>query len=254
VVPMGSISPSYILGEAEVMGIYAGIPGALRHPWEMEYLVKNLGLEAAVNEELRAKSGVFLMGNTAAAFELVLKKKIEPDANLAGIKLRSAGNLLKYLAAAGFAAQYIAGAEIYPALQTGVVDGANWGGTQGALSMKLWEVAHIHMKPALVIANEAYLVNQAAYEALPNDLRMIFTSLLEEHYYLRTNEYTRSEAVALSVGTSKMGVKVEHFSDGILESFAKASRAILAEEMAKGPKAKAMGEKLIGLQKELGYI
>lgn len=41
--------------------------------------------------------------------------------------------------------------------------------------------------------------------------------------------------------------------DDVLAKFADASKAILAKEMDKGPKAKEMGDKLIGLMKDLGY-
>lgn len=253
IVPMGALSTSYVLDEGELMGLFGGIPGTLREPWQMTYFIKNFGVEDALNEELRASKGVFMRSDVAYPTELVLKKELKPGANLGAIKVRSHGNLMKYLGAAGFAAQFIPGSELYQALATGVMDGAHWGAAQGALSMKLWEVAPHHMKPPLVIANETYVINQAAYEKVPAELRAIFDALMEEHYYRRTNEYTHLEAVALKTGIEKMGVKVVEFPDDVQARFAEASSQILAQEMTKGPKAKAMGEKLLGLMKDLGY-
>ena len=40
--------------------------------------------------------------------------------------------------------------------------------------MKFWEVAKFHMKPALGIANDAYIINTAALDKLPADLRLQF--------------------------------------------------------------------------------
>ncbi|HRO59660.1 MAG TPA: substrate-binding domain-containing protein [Burkholderiaceae bacterium] len=252
VVQMGTTSPAYNLAESELLGMYMGIPGTLREPWEMMHLNKNLGLEDAVNEQMRPK-GVIYMADKAYPTELVLKKKIEPGADLAGIKVRSAGNLLEYLKAAGFAPQQVAGPEIYQAISTGVVDGAHWGAAIGALSMKFWEVAPVHMKPSLLLAHDVYIINVAAYDKLPEDLRLIFTSLVENRYFQRSVEYQHQEAIALNTGISKMDVKVEHYPDDVLARFAEASKVILAKEMDKGPKAKEMGEKLTSLMKDLGY-
>ncbi|MFA7503785.1 MAG: TRAP transporter substrate-binding protein DctP [Burkholderiaceae bacterium] len=253
VVQMGTTNPGYNPAETELHGLYFGMPGTLRDPWELMYLTKNLGLEAAVNDEMRPK-GLFYMADKAYPTELVLKNKIEAGADLGAVKVRSYGNTLEFLAAAGFAPQQVDGSELYQAIATGVVDGAHWGAAQGALSMKLWEVAPIQMRPALAISNDTYIINVAAYDELPDDLRLIFISLLEERYYRRSLQYKELEVTALNTGVAKMNVQVEQFPDDVLARFAEASRDILAKEMAKGPKAEEFGDKLIGLMKKLGYV
>ncbi|MFZ5784300.1 MAG: TRAP transporter substrate-binding protein DctP [Pseudomonadota bacterium] len=253
VVPMGTISPGYILGEAQAMGLFYGVPGTLRETWEMLQLTKNLGIEDMVNEELRPK-GVIIKGEKAYPTELVLRKKIETLADLGSLKVRSAGTMLEYLAAAGASPQQVAGPEIYQALATGVVDGAHWGAAIGALSMKFWEVARYHMKPALGITNDAWIVNVAALNKLPPDLKLQFTSLLEERYFLRSVEYLQKEAIALNTGVTKMNVEVVRFPNEVLKKFAEASEKILKKEEAKGPIAAKGAQALIGLMKDLGYV
>ena len=227
VVPMGSTSSTYNLGESELAGFYYGIPGAFRDAWEMALFTKQFGLEEAINDELRPK-GVFYMADKSVSTELVLKRELSDDTNLGGIKIRSSGILVDFLGAAGFMPQAIAGPELYQALATGVVDGAHWGGPAGAMSMKLWEVAPVHMRQSLVISNETYVINVKAYEALPDDLRAIFRTLLEERFYARTME-----------------TKLARFDE--------ASKVVLEKEMEKGDRARRIGEKLIEFRKELGH-
>ena len=74
VVPMGTISPAYILGEAQAMGLFYGVPGTLRETWEMMQLTKNLGIEKMVNDELRPK-GVVIKGEKAYPTEVVLGRR-----------------------------------------------------------------------------------------------------------------------------------------------------------------------------------
>ncbi|ABD06001.1 Twin-arginine translocation pathway signal [Rhodopseudomonas palustris HaA2] len=252
VVPMGTISPAYILGEAQAMGLLYGVPGTLRETWEMMHLTKNLGIEKMVNEELRPK-GVVIFAEKAYPTEVVLKRKIGSAADLGSLKIRSAGSMLEYLAAAGASPQQIAGPEIYQAISTGVVDGAHWGAAVGALSMKFWEVAPFHMKPALGFTNDAYIINTAALDKLPADLRIQLLSLIEERYFLRSVEYLHQEAVALSTGKTKMNVEVVRFSDDVLGRFTAASKTILQKETAKGAIATKGGEALTKLMSDLGY-
>ncbi len=252
VVPMGTISPAYILGEAQAMGLLYGVPGTLRESWEMMHLTKNLGIEKMVNDELRPK-GVIIMAEKAYPTEVVLKKKIASAADLGSLKIRSTGTMLEYLAAAGSSPQQIAGPEIYQAISTGVVDGAHWGAAIGALSMKFWEVAKFHMKPALGFANDAYIVNIAALDKLPADLRLQFLSLVEERYFRRSVEYLHQEAVALTTGKAKMDVEVVRFPDDVQKKFAAASKEILKKETSKGEVANKGGEVLTKLMTDLGY-
>lgn len=252
VIPMGSTFPGFNLGESELFGLYSGVPGTLQEPWQMTHWVKNLGLEDAVNESMASKDVVF-RAHMSYPMELCLKEQLEPDTNLGGLKVASFGTILNYLDGAGFAAQSISGGELYQALATGVLDGANWGAAQGHLSMKLWEVAPVQMKPALAIVTDVFVINKKAFDELPDDLRIIFDGLLQERYLRRTAEYTLGEVIAINTGVDKMGVTVQRFPDVVMEKFAGASRKILASEMEKGPLAREQGEVLKNLLGQLGY-
>ncbi|MEZ5729618.1 MAG: TRAP transporter substrate-binding protein DctP [Burkholderiaceae bacterium] len=253
VVEMGTLSAAYILGEAQAMGLGYGVPGSLLEPWEMTHYLKNLGGEALINEELLPK-GIIYRTEKAYTTELVVNKKIQTLDDFKSLKLRSAGTLLAYLAAAGASPTHIAGPELYQSLATGVVDGAHWGAAQGALTMKLWEVARYHMKPALGITTDAYVFNKAAVDKLPADLRLILMSLVEERFFSRTAEYQHKEAIALTKGRTSMKVEVVQFPKEVQARFAQASKDILAKEAAKGPLAAPGAAARTALMKDLGYV
>ena len=221
VVPMAATFPGFNLGESELFGMYAGVPGTLQEPWQKTHLVKNLGLENAVNEAMESK-GVLFRAHMSYPMELCLKKEIGPDTNLASLKVGSFGTILNYLGEAGFGAQTISGGELYQALATGVLDGANWGAAQGHLSMKLWEVAPVQMKPALAIVTDVFVINRKAFDELPEDIRMIFDSVMQERYLRRTAEYQLGEVMAMNTGVEKMGVNAQRFPDSVMQRFAQA--------------------------------
>ncbi len=252
VVEMGTLSAAYILGEAQAMGLAYGVPGSLREPWELMHYLKNMGGEALVNQELEPK-GVIYRTEKAYSTELVVKKKIASIDDFKALKVRSAGTMLDFLAAAGAAPTQVAGPELYQALSTGVVDGAHWGAAQGALTMKLWEVAPYHMKPSMGITTDAYVFNKAAVDKLPADLRLHLMSLADERFFSRTCEYQHKEAVALTKGRTTMKVQVVQWPAAVQKKFDEASDAILSKEAAKGELAAKGAAALRGLMKDLGY-
>jgi len=252
VVPMGTVSPSYLLEKAQAAGFLYGIPGTFRENWEPQHAAKNLGLEAMVNEEL-VPDGVMLMSEKAYPTEMVVSKKIESAADFQGLKIRSSGTMLDYLAAAGAAPQYIPGAELYQSLSSGVVDGAHWGAAIGAQSMSLWEVAKYHYKPALGFTIDAFIMNVDALESLPDDLRKEIVNLMEIRFFRRSSEYMHKEAIALSEGMANQGVEVVRLPDDVLELLAQASTDIMAKEAEKGEIAARAAEVTKTLLSDLGY-
>ncbi len=253
VVPMGTISPSYITDNAQAATFVYGIPGTLRQAWEMEHAMKNLGVEALVNEDLNA-DGVHLMCEKVLPTEMTVSKKIESAADFQGLKIRSSGSMLDYLAAAGAAPQYIPGSELYQSLSSGVVDGAHWGAAIGAQSMSLWEVCKYHYKPVLAQTTDAFIMNIDALEELPEDLRAALEEIITTRFFLRSAEYQHKEAIALSEGVANEGIEVLQLPDDVLELLANASATILETEGQKGERAAKAADVYRTLMSDMGYV
>ncbi len=253
VVEMGTISPGYVLGEAPMAGLALGVPGTFREPWEFQHYLKNMGAEKLFNEEL-AYHGIVAAAEKVYPTELVVSKEIAESGDFSSMKLRSSGSYLKYLEAAGASPQYIAGPELYQSLASGVVDGAHWGAAQGAKSMSLWEVAKFHMKPTMGLAMDTLIMNKAAVDALPDDLRETLANHLEVRFWKRCAEYQYKEITALAAGIAEQNVQVKQFPDGVLKKFSEASGAILTEERGKGGNAEKGADMLTDFLKVLGYV
>lgn len=252
VVPMGTISPSYIGDQAQAATFVYGIPGTLRQAWEMEHAMKNLGVEALVNEDLNP-DGVHLMCEKVLPTEMTASKRIESAADFRGLKIRSSGSMLDYLAAAGAAPQFVPGSELYQALSSGVVDGAHWGAAIGAQSMSLWEVCKYHYKPVLAQTTDAFILNIEALEALPGDLRKALEETITTRFFLRSAEYQHKEAIALAEGQANEGIEVVQLPDDVLELLAEASASILEAEGQKGERAAKAADVYRTLMKDMGY-
>ena len=254
VIEMGTISPAYIRDRVSVAGIASGLPFAFRNTWEAAYFHKNLGFEEMIRAEV-AEHGVFYATDKVYPTEMVVKSPIESLADFESLKIRSSGALQEFLTEAGAAATYLPGPELYPALATGVVDGAHWGAVQGAKSMGLYEVAKYHVHPALNIAGtDAFVISQDALDALPEDLRDILLNALEEQFWFRTNEYTYKEQIALAAAKAEQGVQVTRLPDEVAQHLAVAATAAWEKEAEKSEMAAEALEKLKSFLADLGHI
>ena len=234
-IQIGSLNSGYALSQVPVLAVANGLPMAFNDPWEAVYFHKWMGYEKMLREEV-AKHGMYWATDKANATELTLKKKIATMADFKGLKLRSSGLWQKYLTLLGAAASYIPAGEIYASLSSGVVDGLHYGAAQGAMSMKLYEVNKFHLKPAIgVSGNDGWVINQKAMDQLPKDIREILISTLEEHFLIRTNQYTFLEERTLSAAVRDNGVEVVRLSPAESQKMRIAAVKIWDEVAARGP-------------------
>lgn len=253
VVPMGTISPSYIQDHAQAASFMYGIPGTLRESWEMQHVIKNLGVEALVNEDLMGQ-GTMILAEKVLPTELALTRDIKSAADFRGLKIRSSGTMLDYLALAGAAPQFVPGGELYQALSSGVVDGAHWGAAVGAKSMSLWEVCKFHVKPPIAQTTDAYVVNLDALNGLADDMRQTFLDTVESRFFRRSVEYVHAEAIALTRGRQEDALQVITLPEDVLELLSAASVKVMETEAAKGERAAKAADIYRGLMADMGYI
>ncbi|MCO6387610.1 TRAP transporter substrate-binding protein DctP [Aliihoeflea sp. 40Bstr573] len=252
VIQMGTISPAYAMGEMETAGIAFGLPAAFENEWEAQYFFKTLGFEDMVREDA-AEHGLYYSTDKIFTNEMVLTAKPETADDFRALTIRSSGTLQNYLTDAGAAVSSIPGSELYQALSSGVVDGAHWGAVQGALSMSLYEVARYHVRPPLSIGGiDAFIINQEAIDALPEDVQQILYNTLEEQFWRRTNEYIVGEQRALARAQAEHDVEVIELPQDVRDQMLQAAQASWQREREKGEKAAAAMDLLDDYLAELG--
>lgn len=105
--------------------------------------------------------------------EIVLRKPVKDLAGLKGLKIRNAGGLASiYLKAWGVVPTFTTWAEVYPAIQRGVIDGVETA-TIGVQTAKLYEVAPYFLKTDGPVNHFYVSVNKAAWDALSPDVQKI---------------------------------------------------------------------------------
>lgn len=252
ILQMGYTSPAYLMEYMPTTGLAFAVPGAFQDVWEAVYFWKNLGFEDLIREEA-AQQGVYYFTDKLYPTEMVLRKPVNSLRDFSSLRIRSAGMLQRYITQIGAATSYIPGPDIYPALSTGVVDGAHWGAVQEANSLSLYETAKYHVRPALGIGGvEAFIINKKAMESLPADIRQIVTETLEEHFWLRTMEYQYQELKLLKQLSEEKGVQVVELPEEVQAKMWEVGRQMRAEEAKKSDNAREAVRRLEEYLKSVG--
>jgi TRAP-type C4-dicarboxylate transport system substrate-binding protein len=254
ILEMGTISPAYAQDKVSLAGIASGLPFAFRNVWEAAYFHQNMGFEQMLRDEA-AEHGVYWATDKVYPTEMVVKEPINTWDDFTSLKIRSSGALQTFLTEAGAAASYIPGSELYSALDSGIVDGAHWGASQGASSMGLYEVAKHHVQPALNIAGtDVIIVSQKALNKLPEDMQKIVKDALAEQFWVRTNEYQYKERITLAEAIAEQGVQVNVLPDEVQDKLVQTAQKMWDEEAKRGDNAKKALAMLKDYLAELGYL
>ena len=156
----GTGSPAYWMTIVPIAGVAGNCPMTFREPWEGLYFHFVMGFENML-KEAHAKHNLLYYTEKIYPTAMIGKKPIHKIEDFKGYKIRSSGAIADLLRDLGAAPTMIQGSELYLSLQTGVVEGAHWGAAQGALSMKLCEVAKYYIQPNLAMAGtDVILVNK----------------------------------------------------------------------------------------------
>lgn len=245
-------SSAYPRDQVPLMDVASGLPMNFRNVWECIYYNKWLGFDDMVKEAF-AKHGLYYSADKVYPTELSLKKPVRSIADFKGLKLRSSGILQTYLTSLGAAASYLPGSEIYAALSSGVVDGAHWGAVQGSDSMGFYEVNKYHLRPALNIAQtDIWLINQKALDQLPQDIQDIVKATLDEHFWLRTNQYQYLEEITLAKVQKEKGVQLITLGDEDVKKMKEAALATWDEVAKRSPECAKAVQMLKDFQASLG--
>ena len=118
----------YYVGKDPTFAIYASVPFGLNARQQNSWWYQGGGKE--LGNEFFKKFGVigFPCGNTGTQMGGWFRKEIKTVADLSGLKMRIGGIAGQVLQKVGVVPQQLAGGDIYPALEKGTIDAAEWVG------------------------------------------------------------------------------------------------------------------------------
>ena len=215
---------------------YAGLP--MLDPTDFDKWLKGFraGLEI-VNQAYREKSAVRFMGLTVAGtgFRFMMGKPISGLDDLKGKRIRVFGTQgAKAVQYFGGSPQTIPPAELYPALQRGVVDGAIRA-PDDAWSFGERDVYKSMIDPPMQLAPGGVYIAVRVWDKLPPDVQQLLTSFSEEFNPQVLNYFHQSDQKAIENLKAK-GMRVIEVGPADTKRLAEARTQYWADVVAKSPK------------------
>ena len=198
------------------------------------------GGDAVYNDFLKEYNvHAFLAGNTGAQMGGWYRKEIKTVEDLKGLKMRIGGFAGQVLVKLGVVPQQIAGGEIYPALEKGTIDAAEWVGPYDDEKLGFNKVAKFYYYPGWWEGGPALhvLVNQKALSELPKDYRAILEAACAEGNSIMMARYDAGNPEALKRLVAG-GAQLRPFSRPVMEACYKAAVELYSETAAKNAKFK----------------
>jgi TRAP-type mannitol/chloroaromatic compound transport system substrate-binding protein len=183
------------------------------------------------------------MGNTGGQTFGWFRKEIKSPADFNGVKMRVAGFGGRVLAKLGVVPQQIAGGDIYPALEKGTLDAAEWVGPHDDEKLGFQKVAkYMHIPGVLELeANSCLYVNKAAWAALPPSYQSIVRGACAFALMEMLAKYDALNAKAITRLVAQ-GTQIVVLTPETLRALRNALEQVLDEESAKSEQFKKVSD------------
>ncbi len=236
-VEAGHTASYYYVGKDPTFTFAATVPFGLTARQQNAWIQQGGGMEL-LREFFKGYNTVnFPAGNTGTQMGGWFRKEIKSVADLQGLKFRIGGFAGQVVSKLGAVPQQIAGGDIYPALEKGTIDAAEWIGPYDDEKLGFNKVAKYYYYPGWWEGglNVSALVNQQQWEQLPKTYQAAFEAACHEATIIMNAKYDVENPAALRRLVAG-GAQLRPFPRDVMEACYKAAFELYDETAKSNPK------------------
>jgi TRAP-type mannitol/chloroaromatic compound transport system substrate-binding protein len=193
-------------------------------------------------DELYAPFGAkpFMGGNTGVCMGGWFRREVNGLDDLKGLKIRSLGLGGEIYRRLGATPQTTSPGEIFSAIQSGLVDGAEFVGPGSDIALGLYRVAPFYYGPGFNKPNGTgeCIISLKLWNELDAETKAIVQHACASEASFALSEAERLNADALAALTDQHGVKLRTFPPALVAAARQEARAVLAELAGTGAAAR----------------
>ncbi|WP_102958676.1 TRAP transporter substrate-binding protein [Mangrovicella endophytica] len=241
----------YYVGKDPTYALGATVPFTLNarglHAWL--YYGGGVGL---LNEYFNGQGIHYLPGgNTGTQMGGWFRKEINTVEDLKGLKMRIAGLAGQALGKLGVVPQQIAGGDIYPSLERGTIDAAEWIGPYDDEKLGFYKVAPFYYYPGWWEGSLAlcFFINNEQFNSLPASYKSLLATAARASTIEMLAEYDYKNPIALKQLVAA-GAKLRPFSQEIMSASFNATQEVYKEINASNPAFKKIYDSMVAFRAE----
>jgi TRAP-type mannitol/chloroaromatic compound transport system substrate-binding protein len=250
-VEAGHTAGYYYVGKDPTFALDTTIPFGLNTRQQNAWMYHGGGLEL-MREFFKDYNIIsFPAGNTGAQMGGWFRKEIKTVEDLKGLKFRIGGFAGQVLTPLGVVPQQLAGGDIYPALEKGTIDAAEWVGPYDDEKLGFNKVAQFYHYPGWWEGGPmlSTLVNMAAWEQLPSTYKNALEAACYEANTWMVAKYDAVNPAALR-RLAAAGTQLRPFPREVLQACWQSANKIYEETSAKNAKFKKVYDSWVKFRDE----
>jgi len=245
-------TPGYSTAKYPALAFFTAVPFG---PGFGEYMAwKWFGGGQELRDEIYGKHNMVAFDNLAIGPETsgCFRKEITSLDQMRGMKMRFFGLGAKVMQKLGVSTQLLAAADIYPALERGVIDATEFSMPAMDINLGFYQIAKYNYFPGWhqQTSVSELLINRDAYNKLSKAHKAILRIALGESVAWVYAETEAKNFGAMKEMADKHGVIVKRWPDSFLKAYEKAWLEVVAEESAKDPLFKKVADSYFGFRKK----
>jgi TRAP-type mannitol/chloroaromatic compound transport system substrate-binding protein len=244
----------YYWGKDPTYAFGTGIPFGLDNRLQNAWLYYGGGTDL-LNEFFATQNLIaFPCGNTGAQMGGWFRKEIKSLADFQGVKMRIGGFAGKIISKVGVVPQQIAGGDIYPALEKGTIDAAEWVGPYDDEKLGFYKVAPFYYYPGWWEGGSSLhtMINTAKWAELPPAYQSIIKSACQAANGDMMASYDAKNPAALKRVVAA-GAKLRPYPQDVLEACFNAAKETYEETSASNPAFKKIFDSMAAFRAD-GYL
>jgi TRAP-type mannitol/chloroaromatic compound transport system substrate-binding protein len=241
----------YWQGKSKAFNFFAAVPYGMTADELHAWIYWGGGQEVWDKVAAPFKIKAFLSGNTGVQMGGWFNKEINNIEDLKGLKFRMPGLGGEVMRRIGVAIVNLPGGEIFPALQSGAIDGTEWVGPWNDLAFGFYKVAKFYYYPGFHEpgTSNSLGINTDVWDSFTATQKTIVQTACMAEANRSLAEFNAKNGDALQTLLTKHGVKLKKFSDDVLKALGEASGEVMAETGAGDAATKEVYESFLASRK-----
>jgi TRAP-type mannitol/chloroaromatic compound transport system substrate-binding protein len=245
-------TPGYHTGKYPVLAFFTTVPFGPSNIGEF-LAWKWHGGGNAMRDEIYARHGLKAIESNCIGPETSgwFRKEVKGVEDMKGLKMRFFGLGARVMEKLGVSTQLLAAADIFPALERGVIDATEFSMPTMDIQLGFHQIAKFNYFPGWhqQVSCSEFLMNKAAYDKLPENYKAMIEIAANAQVIVTYAETEAMQFEKMQEMQTKHAVQIRRWSDKDLAAYEKAWHEVIAEDSAKDPLFKKVADHYIAFRK-----